>query len=317
MSPVRSQTVCGSVHEILAGTGLFSAHALAGAGVEPIVGGLTNRSFDVTIDSERFVLRVPGVGTDSYIDRAQEAHNARAVARLGIAPEVIYADPHSGIALTRRIEGGRALDEGAFRDPALLERAVDLLARLHRSGAEIRGEMTLFPTLDRYFRLCERRRSDLLAPLEAPRRRALELRAWIEGTREALCPCHIDPAPSNFMLVEGAPPRLYLLDWEFSARCEALWDLAYLSADAALSEAQDEHLLSRYYARIEPEHRDRFIAFKGLLHLLIAAWAALRIADGDERPGVLRLVPARGAESERLLERVAESPRGRTYSDSP
>ena len=132
--------------------------------------------------------------------------------------------PHRGRPRARR---------AGFRDPALLESAVGLLARLHRSDADFRGEMALFPILDRYFRLCGRRRPELLAPLEGPRRRAEELRPWIEGTREPDCPCHIDPAPSNFVLVAGASPPLYLLDWEFSARCEPVWDLAYLSADAA------------------------------------------------------------------------------------
>ncbi len=305
------------MHDVLAGTGLFSVQSLAGAEIEPVEGGLTNHSFHVTIDSERFVLRIPGAGTDAYIDRAQEAHNARDAARLGIAPEVIHADPRTGVALSRRIEGGRALDEQAFRDPALLESAVDLLARLHRSHADFRGEMALFPILDRYFRLC-RHRPDLLAPLEGPRRRAEGLRRWIEGTREPECPCHIDPAPSNFVLVAGASPRLYLLDWEFSARCEPIWDLAYLSADAALSEAQDEHLLSRYYGGgVGSEREHRFAACKGLAHLLIAAWAALRVADGDEEPGVQRLRSERGAEAERLLERVSEPARRRAHSLSP
>lgn len=305
------------MHEVLAGTGLFSVQSFAGAEIEPVEGGLTNRSFHVTIDSERFVLRIPGSGTDAYIDRAQEAHNARGAARLGIAPEVIHADPRTGVALSRCIEGGRALDEQAFRDPALLESAVDLLARLHRSDADFRGEMALFPILDRYFRLC-RHRPDLLAPLEGPRRRAEGLRRWIEGTREPECPCHIDPAPSNFVLVAGASPRLYLLDWEFSARCEPIWDLAYLSADAALSEAQDEHLLSCYYGGgvgFEREHR--FAACKGLAHLLIATWAAVRVADGDEEPGVQRLRSERGAEAERLLGRVSEPARRRAPSPSP
>ena len=195
---------------------------------------------------------------------------------------------------------------------------MDLLARLHRSDADFRGEMAFFPILDRYFRLCGRRRPELLAPLEGPRRRAEELRPWIEGTREPDCPCHIDPAPSNFVLVAGASPRLFLLDWEFSARCEPVWDLAYLSADAAFSEAQDEHLLSCYYGSGAGSEREyRFVVYKGLAQLLIAAWAALRVADGDEEPGVQRLRSERGAEAERLLERVSEPARRRAHSLLP
>ena len=291
--------------EVLAGTGLFSAQSVASARIEAVEGGLTNRSFHVTIGAERFVLRIPGAGTGAYIDREQEAHNAHAAARIGIAPEVIHADPETGVALSRCIEGGRVLDHRAFRDGALVERAAELLARLHRSGAPFRGAMALFPALDRYFRLCEHCRPDLLAPLAGARRRAEGLRSRFEGTPEPEVPCHIDPAPANFMLVAAPSPRLYLLDWEFSARCEPVWDLADLSAEAAFSEAQDARLLAGYYGgRVGPEREDRFVAYKALLHLLAAAWAALRVAHGDAGPEVEGLITARAAEAKRGLDRV-------------
>ena len=305
-----------AAQDALAATGLFSARSLAEAGIEPVEGGLTNHSFHIAVGEGRYVLRMPGAGTDAYIDRAQEAHNARAAARLGIAPDLVYSDPRSGVALTRRIDGGRVLDEHAFSDPATLERAVGLLARLHRSDADFRGEVSLFESLGRYYRLCERR-PDLLEPLEGARRRAQRLQSWIESAREPHRPCHIDPAPSNFMLGEGAPPRLYLLDWEFSARCEPIWDLAYLSADAALSEAQEAHLLSCYHGRAGAEDEDRFLAYKGILELLIAAWAALRIADGDEDPAVRGLLTERAAMAEQILESLTGGARSRVRSRSP
>ena len=313
---MEAQPFRPAAQDALAATGLFSARSLAEAGIEPVEGGLTNHSFHVAVDEGRYVLRMPGAGTGAYIDRAQEAHNARAAARLGIAPDLVYSDPRSGVALTRRIEGGRVLDSHAFRDPATLERAVGLLARLHRSGADFRGEVSLFESLGRYYRLCERR-PDLLEPLEGARRRAQGLQCWIERTKEPQRPCHIDPAPSNFMLGAGAPPRLYLLDWEFSARCEPIWDLAYLSADAALSEAQDAHLLSCYHGRAGAEDEDRFLAYKGWVELLIAAWAAVRVADGDEAPGVRRLLLERAASAERILEPLTGLARSRMRSRSP
>ena len=307
----------GGVRDVLAAIGLFSERAVDCAEVVAMTGGLTNYSYRITVGTERYVLRMPGPGTGAYIDRKQEAHNARAAARIGIAPEVLHADPRTGIALVRCIEGGRTLDEAAFRDPGTLEGAVELLARLHRSGADFRGEMVLFPKLDQYWRLCEGRRPDLLAPLEGLRHRARGLREWLEGSREPRRPCHIDPAPSNFMHSADSPPRLYLLDWEFSARCEPDWDLADFSAEAALSEAQDRHLLSCYYGTVGPEREDRFLAYKGLLHLLAAAWAALRVADGDEEPGVSRLIEERAAESERVLDLAGAPASPRTRSRSP
>ena len=289
------------VIEALEASGRFGTAALCRAVIEP-AGGLTNRSYRVTIGSERYVLRLPGPGTGAYIDRQQEAHNAGAAARLGLAPQVMYADPRRGIQLVRYLEGGRALDARAFRDPAILEQAVGLLARLHRSGVVFRGEMAFFPKLAQYCRITEHRRPELLAPLAAPRHRAENLRRWIENGAEAPCPGHVDPAPSNFMRIEDAERRLYLLDWEYSARCEPMWDLADLSAEAGLSEEQDAHLLSCYYGRVGPEREDRFVAWKGLLHLLAAAWAAARLATDGDDADFRHLLAERAARAAQILE---------------
>jgi len=51
--------------------------------------------------------------------------------------------------------------------------------------------------------------------------------------------------------------------------------------------------------------------------LAALAWAAVRVADGDEEPGVRRLLSERGVESERLLGRVGEPARRRTHSFLP
>ena len=60
------------------------------AGVEiQRLGGLTNRVFMVSGPRGRHVLRIPGKGTEAYINRRVEAVAARAAARAGVSPEVI------------------------------------------------------------------------------------------------------------------------------------------------------------------------------------------------------------------------------------
>ena len=288
------------VLDALAATGLFTADNIERALIEPAC-GLTNRSYRLTIGSDQYMLRLPGPGTESYVDREQEAHNARAAAHLGIAPEVMYCDPRAGTQLVRYINDARALDAQSLRDPATLELTVELLARLHRSGSAFRGEMALFPKLDQYFQLAEARMPDALRELDALRRRAQALRPRLEARREPLCPCHIDPTPPNFLMVAGPEPQLYLLDWEYSARCEPVWDLADLAAEAEFTEEQDARLLSYYYGRVSAERADRFVLYKALLHLLAAAWGATQLALGRDDTRFERLFVARAAQASRLL----------------
>src|SRR5690554_4846991 len=55
--------------------------------LEPL-GGLTNRNVKLSRDGESYVVRLAGRGTDRYINRAREAHNAGVAASLGLCPEV-------------------------------------------------------------------------------------------------------------------------------------------------------------------------------------------------------------------------------------
>ena len=81
------------------------------------LGGLTNRVYRVRAGGEALVLRVPGEGTEAYIDREVEAVNARAAAAAGVSPEVLYVDPARGLMLTRHVEG-RTMTPALFREPA-------------------------------------------------------------------------------------------------------------------------------------------------------------------------------------------------------
>src|SRR3546814_6793085 len=65
-------------------------------------GGLTNLVYKLDFGGGRcFILRIPGKGTEAYIDRAVELHNARAAAAAGVSAEVIHGDAASGLMLTR------------------------------------------------------------------------------------------------------------------------------------------------------------------------------------------------------------------------
>ncbi len=50
------------------------------------LGGLTNLVFRVDHGGEQYVLRIPGKGTEEYINRANEAQAAREAARPVSAP---------------------------------------------------------------------------------------------------------------------------------------------------------------------------------------------------------------------------------------
>jgi len=255
----------------------FAEFPLDGLQIERLA-SLTNRNYKVSAGGEAYVLRIAGAGTHHYIDRAAEARNAGLAAAIGIAPELLYLDPESGLMLTRFIAGSVPLRAADLRRPELLRSAAGLLKRLHGSGRVFSGRMNLFPKLDEYMALAAQKGWPVGLDLTPVRRQAEAARAALEGAEMPFVPSHVDPVPHNFVRGSSA---LYLLDWEYAAMAEPMWDLAAVSIEAELDAALDRILLEEYFGGGAARHAGRFALYKASLNLIAAAWAVVQIADGN------------------------------------
>ena len=68
------------------------------------LGGLINSVILVAVLGQKVVVRIPGEGTETYIDHEVEAYNAAAAEHTGVAPAVLWADARSGVMVTRALE---------------------------------------------------------------------------------------------------------------------------------------------------------------------------------------------------------------------
>jgi len=115
------------------------------------LGGLTNLVFKIDTGNDRYVLRIPGKGTEQYIDRSVEIHNARVAARAGVSAEVIYSNTESGVMLTRYIDGIVTMtpDEFSNREGAAA-RAGNALKQIHCFPEAFQFRFELFAMIDGY-----------------------------------------------------------------------------------------------------------------------------------------------------------------------
>ena len=97
------------------------------------LGGLTNCVFKVGLSGETLCLRLPGRGSASFVDRQREAHNARAAAAAGVAPDILHFGD-DGTMLTRFIAGDPLNPARLGEHPDALPRAAAALRRLDAAG---------------------------------------------------------------------------------------------------------------------------------------------------------------------------------------
>jgi thiamine kinase-like enzyme len=269
----------GDLVEIRAALG--RAPMFAGSPLGPIaaerLASVTNRVFRVTVGGTSYVLRLAGGATRHTIDRAAEVENARAAAAIGLAPPILFADPGEGTMLTAYIGNAVTLDRRQLAEPEILRQAVLALLRLHRSRLRLRGEMRLFPTLDRYWALATAKGAPPGSDLVRARSLAEPLRAAIADLETTLVPSHIDPSPGNMLLL---PAGVLLIDWEYSGMAAPFWDLAILSIEASFDRDQDTAMLAAHDGDATAARRERLALYKACLALLTAAWGQAQIALG-------------------------------------
>lgn len=253
--------------------------ALAGLGIDKVqrLGGLTNRVYRLG----DYCLRLPGRGTEAYIDRAAEAVAARAAAAAGVGPEVIHADPATGIMVTRFIGGAVTMDPAGFRNrPGAAARAGAALGRLHRSGVCFAVRFAPFAMIDDYLRVLATK--DVALPAgyhEVVAEAGGAVRAALEAWPVALAPCHCDPLCENFL--DGGA-RMWIVDWEYSGMNDPMWDLGDLSVEGGFDEARDEAMLSAYFgAAVPARERGRMVIHKALCDLLWTLWGLIQLAEGN------------------------------------
>jgi thiamine kinase-like enzyme len=240
------------------------------------LGGLTNRVYRLT----DLCLRLPGKGTDAYIDRANEAVAAVEAARAGVAPEVVFADVISGVMVTRFIAGAVTMTPKGFASRAgAVARAGASFARLHRSGAVFPFRFELFAMIDEYLGLLATKNVALPEGYHAVVAEAEGVRTALARRPVPLAPCHCDPLCENF-LDTGA--MMWIVDWEYSGMNDPMWDLGDLSVEGGFTEAQDAELLQAYFgAAPSAADHGRMVIYKAMCDLLWTLWGLIQLAEGN------------------------------------
>jgi thiamine kinase len=240
--------------------------------IEPIKHGLTNRSWLVSTDADRFVVRISDVESAAalQIDRDSEAIVLRHVARAGIGPQILRCDPARGILATSYL--GATWTERDAQADENIDRLARLLRRLHELDvpAGVRT-VDLASTVDGYIRtLLERgTHSRLVSPA---------LRECADETAERLrdgstsCLCHNDVHHLNIV---GSDP-ISLIDWEYAGVGEPLFDLASVCVYHRFRKPERERLLTAYAEASSAINWQRLELACWLFDYIRDLWTAVR-----------------------------------------
>jgi thiamine kinase-like enzyme len=237
------------------------------------LGGLTNRVYRVGAN----VLRIPGKGTEEYINRANEAAAATVAATAGVSPAVLYSDATTGIMVTAHIAATTMSPRDFKSRVGAPARAGMALNKLHTSDGLFPFRFELFAMIDDYLSILSTKTVDLPDGYHVVVREAETVRKALAKNPVALTPCHCDPLCENF-LDDGT--RMWIVDWEYSGMNDPMWDLGDLSVEAGFTAQQDLEILTAYFNG-DPPQQDyaRMVIYKAMCDLLWTLWGLIQHAN--------------------------------------
>jgi len=242
------------------------------------LGGLTNLVFRVDRNGASYALRIAGEGTEAYIDRKVEGHNAKVAAEAGVSPEVLYFDESDGLMLTAYLDGCATMTPETFpKTPGAPARAAEALKRMHRCGKEFEFRFELFAMIEDYLSILDKLGAELPEGYHDVVKEAESVRAALEAQPAPLAPCHCDPLCENF-LDDGR--RMWIVDWEYSGMNDPLWDLGDLSVEAGFGPDQDQEMMTAYCGGVpSPAVFGRMVIYKAMCDLLWTLWGLIQHAN--------------------------------------
>ncbi len=244
------------------------------------LGGLTNLVFRIDHGGDDLCLRLPGQGTEEYIDRAVEAHNARVAADVGVSPEVLYADAASGVMVTRFLDGTETMTPESFRaTPGAPARAAEAFHRLHTSGKGFEFRFELFAMIDDYLKILSSKSVEFPTGYHEVLKEAEAVREALAARPATLAPCHCDPLCENFL---DTGTRMWIVDWEYSGMNDPMWDLGDLSVEAGFEAAHDETMMAAYFpGGAGAAEWGRMVIYKAMCDLLWTLWGLIQHANDN------------------------------------
>lgn len=245
--------------------------------------GMTNRSFLFTVKGEKYIMRIPGEGTDRLINRAQEAEVFKALSGLGLCDDPVYINPENGYKITKFLNGVRVCDAANEHD---LQKCMKKLSGFHKLQLTVPHTFDIFEQIEFYESLWNGKKSRY-SDYEITKSNVLSLKQYIEKTRTDCCLCHIDAVSDNFLFYDtGDGEGLQLTDWEYAGMQDPHVDIAMFCIYSGYDKRQIDRLIDIYFEETGEECttaiRAKIYCYIAACGLLWSNWCEFKSSLGVE-----------------------------------
>lgn len=242
--------------------------------------GMTNRSFLFSCKGKKYIMRIPGEGTEQLINRRQEADVYHAIADKNICDNIAYINPNNGYKITEFLDGARVCDPLNDKD---IKECMKRLREFHEMKLKVDHSFDIFGQLEFYESLWGNIPS-AYGDYARTKANVLSLKPYIDAHAEEKVLTHIDAVPDNFLFVDcGGKEEIRLIDWEYAGMQDPHVDIAMFCIYSLYDREQVDRLISAYFTQgCDDETRIKIYCYIAACGLLWSNWCEYKRSLGVE-----------------------------------
>lgn len=244
--------------------------------IEVMKKGMTNRSFIFSVGEERFIMRIPGEGTDELINRENEYQVYKKIKDLNISDDLVYMSKTHGYKITKYLENSRNCDGFNWNE---VDSCLDVLKQFHSKKLKVDHKFDLLEKIEFYESLWQGQPS-MFKDYKETKTKVIELLELIEDFPKKWALTHMDPNPDNFLMTDE---EIKLIDWEYASMQDQHLDIAMFAIYAMYDREQVEKLINLYFEdQCEQITRIKIYAYIAISGLLWSNWCEYKYHHGVE-----------------------------------
>ena len=243
--------------------------------------GMTNRSFIFTVDSKKYIMRIPGEGTDKLINRKEEADVYNTIKEKNICDELFYINPDNGFKISSFVENSRVCDPYNFED---VSKCMKKLKHFHDMKLKVNHEFNIVKQIDFYESLWLEPKS-IFDDYQQTKKNVLSLIPFVNKNKAESVLTHIDAVPDNFLFSKkGKTENIQLIDWEYAGMQDPHVDIAMFCIYSLYDSKEEiDNVIDLYFEnKCNINTRIKIYCYVALCGLLWSNWCEYKRQLGVE-----------------------------------
>lgn len=246
-----------------------------GLSYEPVPGGISNSNWRIylTGQSKTFFLKIPGKGTEYFIDRHAANNASERAYEVGVGAEVVHFNAETGVEVFEFIDGLKTSTNGDFLDKKVRTNAVRAL-RSFNNANNLDLQKTTMDMIEEHFGQALALGSHFPQDFTWMNTRYREAKSALEASGLDLVPCMNDTLAGNFLI--DSQSNITLVDFEYASNNDRCTELALWFVEMCFDRNVENELIEEYFGKVDPNIVARITLYKALVDLKWSTWAMVQ-----------------------------------------